>query len=54
MTSLGGLKLADGGGTGGSGTWPLGGEVGNGVEAGTWELRMFMVICLVVRRLEWS
>ena len=51
---MGGLKLADGGGTGGSGTWPLGGEVGNEVEAATWELRIFMAICLVAWRSKWS
>ena len=30
--SLGGLKLADGGGTGVAGAWLLGGDVCNGVE----------------------
>ena len=54
MTSLGGLKLADGGGTGAAGTWPLGGDVGRGVEAAVWELRMFMAICLVAMRSERS
>ena len=32
----------------------MGGDVGNGVEAVTWELRMFKVICLVARSSEQS
>ena len=49
-----GLKLADGGGVEWAWTRPLGGEVGNGVEAVTWELMRFMVVCRVAWRLEQS
>ena len=40
VSSLGGLKLADGGGVGWEWVRPLGGEVGSGVDAAVWALRI--------------
>ena len=45
VLGLGGLKLAEGSGIEWLWIWPLGGEVGNKMEAAMWELRRFMVVC---------
>ena len=54
MTSLGGLKLADGDEMGAARTFLLGGEAGSGVEAAMWELRSSKAACLVARSSERS
>ena len=54
MTSLGGLKLADGDELGVAGTSPLGGEAGSGVDAATWELRSSKAARLMARSSERS
>ena len=44
MTSLGGLKLADGGVAGWTWISLLGGEAGRGVEAAVWESMIWVAV----------
>ena len=54
MNSLGGMKLAEGGGAAGVRIGPLGGEAGSGVEVATCELRICVALFRTGRRSERS